>query len=133
MSSKEEKDRLVDDITMEELHFVVFSMHPNKALGLDGFNPDFYQKNWEVINLDLLNFLNLCLKDPQHIKKLTLIPKTIQPSSISNYKPISLCNVFFRIFSKFLANRLKKCIDQFISPFKMLSLNIDRLVTMLSL
>lgn len=42
--SEEENKNLMKDISLEELKFVVFSMHPNKAPGLDGYNPEFYQK-----------------------------------------------------------------------------------------
>ena len=44
---------LVRYVTREEIRGTLFQMNPDKALGPDGFNPGFYQKNWELIALDL--------------------------------------------------------------------------------
>lgn len=38
---------------------------------------------------------------------ITLIPKGTHSNSISNFRPISLCNVFYKIMAKIMANRMK--------------------------
>lgn len=47
---------------------------------------------------------------------ITLIPKIKNPENVSQYRPISLCNVFYKILSKTLANRIKYVITDIISP-----------------
>ena len=47
---------------------------------------------------------------------LALIPKEHNPTSIKKFRPISLCNASYKIFSKVLSLRLKKIIPSLISP-----------------
>ncbi|KAL0310308.1 UNVERIFIED_CONTAM: putative mitochondrial protein [Sesamum calycinum] len=65
----------------------------------------------------VLNFLNSRIL-PMGFNEthIVLIPKCKQPQSLSQYRPISLCNVAYKIASKSIANRLKPWLDRIISP-----------------
>ena len=54
---------------------------------------------------------------PDHLNHtfITFIPKKNNPESASEFRPISLCNVLYKIFSKVLANRLKKILPNIIT------------------
>lgn len=49
---------------------------------------------------------------------IVLIPKVKNPQSIKNFRPISLCNVIYKIISKCLVNKLRPLLDGTISLFQ---------------
>jgi hypothetical protein len=46
---------------------------------------------------------------------ITLIPKVRNPQAISQYRPISLCPVLYKIAAKAVTNCLRGCLDEIIS------------------
>jgi hypothetical protein len=103
-----------------EVERALFSMGPSKAPGVDGFNANFYQKHWTLIKDEItdavLGFLNGGHL-PEIINRtvIVLIPKVKSPQDITQYRPIALCNVIYKMCSKVLANRLRVVLDVIIS------------------
>lgn len=117
---KEENEGLISAITPEKLKATVFSMHPDKESGMDGLNPMFFQTFWNIVGNDIVMlcqcFMQTC-ELPSGINRtiVCLLPKIKIPQLMTNLRPISLCNVVVRILSKVLSNRLKPCLNNFIS------------------
>ena len=109
------------DFTAEEIKIAMFQMGPTKALGPDGMNALFYQKFWHVVGDAIvsafMDFLNdgIMLPALNHTN-IVLIRKVKNPEKMSDSRPISLCNVFYKIISKVLANKLKQVLPEIISP-----------------
>ena len=47
---------------------------------------------------------------------IVLIPKVDNPEKLTEFRPISLCNVIYKVVSKCLVNRLRPILDDIISP-----------------
>ena len=102
---------LSSEFTHMEVKQAINQMAPLKALGPNGMPPLFYQYYWNLIGDDIfdtvLHYLNSAtLPDNLNHTFITLIPKKKNSEFASEFRPISLCKVLNKIFSKVLANRL---------------------------
>jgi hypothetical protein len=50
-----------------------------------------------------------------NMKNIALMVKVKNPSSVTEFRPISLCNILYKLSSKVLAHRLKKILSLIIS------------------
>jgi len=106
--------------TENEVKEALFMMHPEKAPGPDGMTALFFQHSWHIIKKDLVEMVNNFLVsgeiDPRlNITNICMIPKTERPTRMTELRPISLCNVGYKIISKVLCQRLKLCLPSLVS------------------
>ena len=71
----------------------------------------------EEVSHAILNILNNGdLNKELNSTYIALIPKVTYPTCVTEFRPISLCNVFYKIVSKVFANRLKDVLPAIIAP-----------------
>ncbi|KAH1106486.1 hypothetical protein J1N35_010254 [Gossypium stocksii] len=128
---------LATDYKEEEILAAINSIRLTKASGPDGFLTIFFQKFWHIIGREVNDF---CLEvlnkgksfDLLNHTNIVLIPKNSHPKSPSEFRPISLCSVFYKIISKSIANKLQKvleyCIDLAQSTFVLSRLITDNVL-----
>lgn len=104
--------KLIASIEEKEVKEALFQMFPTKAPGPDGFPAHFFQRYWELCGKEITSVVLRMLRgedNPAMINDtmIVLIPKVANAEELGQYRPISLCNVIYKIASKVVANRLK--------------------------
>ncbi|KAL5567922.1 hypothetical protein UlMin_024497 [Ulmus minor] len=112
--------QLERDFEAEDVRTAVFQMAPTKSPGADGMSAIFYQKFWPTVGEEITSACLGFVNGGHPLGSInetiiTLLPKIKNPTRITEFRPISLCNVLYKIISKMLANRLRKIMDSVIS------------------
>lgn len=107
--------------TAEDVRKALFSIGDLKAPGTDGLHAIFFKKCWHIIGNSLCNEVLLAINNKVIPKGwndtvIVLIPKVESPEKITQFRPISLCNVLYKVISKMIAMRLKHVLADIISP-----------------
>lgn len=112
--SEKIKKQLNAQITKEEIEEAIINLKTDKTLGPDGFSAKFYKLFKGEITEILQEFMNEILgtREIPHTwqdANILLIPKeALDLKDPKNYRPISLLNLDYKLFTKILAGRLKK-------------------------
>jgi exonuclease III len=113
----DEKASLDTDILIDEFDKAVTQIKLNSSPGIDGLSNKFIKKYWNYFRVPLHNYTIHCLTEGRltenfRVAKIRLIPKKTDPKKISNWRPISLLNCFYKIVSRVLTNRLIRVSDK---------------------
>ncbi|KAK5776022.1 hypothetical protein PVK06_043980 [Gossypium arboreum] len=112
---------LLKQFTEEDIFNVVKSMAPLKALGTDGFPVIFFQRYWHFFGTEISKYCLDVLRGHSELEvinktHIVLFPKIENPKNLSHFRPISLCNVIYKIIAKVLVIRMSSmlgcCINE---------------------
>ena len=118
--TEEMNQNLVAPFVKAKVEIALSQMEALKSPGPDGMPPLFFQQFWPIIGDEVADVVLTCLNTgsvPSSINQtfITLIPKVKSPVRVSEYRPIALCNILYKLISKVIANRLKNILPSIIS------------------
>lgn len=116
----EENQMLITFPAPKEVKDAMFQINAWAAPGPDGYQAGFYQQCWDIVGRDIVHLVQQFFASgqfPSHINQTfqVLIPKQEIATKPGDYRPISLCNITYKIITKLLAIRLKTILHKVIS------------------
>ncbi|GJW39768.1 hypothetical protein Tco_0065613 [Tanacetum coccineum] len=98
----------------------LFNIGDDRAPGLDGFASVFFKKSWNIVGNDVCSAVREFFDNGQLLKEvnhtfLALIPKVSTPLKVTDYRPISCCNVLYKCISKIITNRIIDGLKEIVS------------------
>lgn len=91
--------------------------------GPDGLPPGFFKSYWGIVDWDIVNMVHSFFYTGFLLKKLnesfiTLILKVSNPTTIRQFRPISLYNAVYKIISKIFVKRMQSIMQEVIALFQ---------------
>lgn len=104
-------ENLMQPTTPGEVLAAIKGSCSRKSPGVDGLPKEFYLKAWQIIKFEFTNVINDALQGNSvkqfHDGIIVLVKKKGNDQSIHGYRPLSLLNVDFKLFSRILKQRLQ--------------------------
>ncbi len=117
--SAEEGAALVASVSNAEIREAIWSMGDDKSPGPDGFSAKFYKATWDTTGPEVCAAVKEFFENGKLLRQfnhtiVSLIAKVGAPDRVEHYRPISCCNVIYKIISKVMTSRLGKCLGNVI-------------------
>uniref|UniRef100_R4GAU6 Reverse transcriptase domain-containing protein n=1 Tax=Anolis carolinensis TaxID=28377 RepID=R4GAU6_ANOCA len=116
----EERELLNKEISIKEIEEAIRRIDGSKAPGPDGLTAIYYKTFKKELAPQLQKVMNIIrnqkkMPDTWKEASITVIHKeNNDPEEVKNYRPISLLNIDYKIFSNIIADRLKKFLTNWI-------------------
>jgi len=106
--------------TLQEVKNTLLSFASDKSPGPDGWKVKFFLHYFDLVRAELLDLVEDSrirgrVSGSLNSTFLTLIPKENNPSYFDDYRPISLCNLCYKLITQIIPNRLNPAISQSLS------------------
>ena len=110
-------------ISIQELGAALIKMNSQSAPGSDGLTVSFYKFFWPKIKNIVFDSFNFSiergeLSTTQKRGIITVIHKGGDKNNLGNWRPISLLNTDYKLFTKIIALRIQSVMDTIINPMQ---------------
>jgi len=107
-------------VTLEGIELSFKSFKKDWSLGPDGWPVEFYLHFFNLLGFELLSAVDSTrvsrfIPPSLNTTFLALIPKLDKPRTFVDYRPISLCNLLYKLIAKVIAVKIKPFLDSSIS------------------
>lgn len=119
--SEEQNRFLLAEITLEELKVAVTRLKTGKSPGANGYNAEWYKTMFDQLAPSLLKAFNWVVQKREILPSwreaiISVISKEGKDKSeCGNYRPISVLNVDYKLFTSILARRLENILPDLIN------------------
>ncbi|KAL0295278.1 UNVERIFIED_CONTAM: hypothetical protein Sangu_2511200 [Sesamum angustifolium] len=106
-------------VTPAEVKTVIFQISDNKAPDPDSYTSCFFKKAWNIMGDFICRAVMDFFRSGRMLRQLNhtiiaLVPKSEHSLSVANYRPISCCNVIYKVITKIIADCLSPALEQLI-------------------
>jgi hypothetical protein len=118
--SDEAAAELFKPVTLTEIKDILLLFKKERSPGPDGWTSEFFIFFFDLVGEDLLQLvedsrLKGKISRSLNATFLVLIPKKDSPRTFFEYRPISLCNLIYKLISKVISNRIKPFLERNLS------------------
>ncbi|KAL2243965.1 UNVERIFIED_CONTAM: hypothetical protein Sindi_0514500 [Sesamum indicum] len=120
---EDEAAHLIKPFTTEDVKLTMFDITEDKAPGPDGYSSGFFKGAWTVVGDEVTRALLDFFATGKLLKHvnctlLVVIPKVHSPITVADFRPISCCNVIYKVIAKLLVQRLSVVLGKLVSPYQ---------------
>ncbi|KAL0448496.1 UNVERIFIED_CONTAM: hypothetical protein Slati_1406000 [Sesamum latifolium] len=106
-------------VMRNEVRDANFDIDEDSAPGPDGFSSGFFKAAWPIVGEDVTKailefFQNGWIVRQVNTTLITLIPKVNIPSKVTDFRPISCCNVIYKAITKIMVKRMQAVLEKLI-------------------
>ncbi|KAL2230770.1 UNVERIFIED_CONTAM: hypothetical protein Sindi_1671400 [Sesamum indicum] len=117
----EEANQLLLPLSADDVKQAVFDIADDKPPRPDGYSSGFFKAAWPMVGEEVTRAVLDFFSTGKLLKQinstiLALIPKVHTPMSVNDFRPISCCNVLYKIIAKLLVQKISVLLDKIVSP-----------------
>ncbi len=115
-----ERIRLEQGISREELDLALDGANSSSAAGIDGISTKFIKRYWDIFRVPLFKYARTVFEKGNLTRTfktaiIKLIPKKGIATDVRKWRPISLLSCMYKILSRAVNNCLKSVVNRFTS------------------